>query len=47
MASWRIHENLSLEAAYKRYEMVGLDGVTLASAYPSAHIVTLGFGLPF
>ena len=46
-ASWRIHENLSLEAAYKRYEMVGLDGVTLASAYPSAHIFTLGFGLLF
>ena len=47
VASWRIHENLSLEAAYKRYEMVGLDGVTLASAYPSAHIFTLGLDLHF
>ena len=47
VASWRIHENLSLEAAYKRYEMVGLDGVTLASAYPGAHIFTLGFDLHF
>ena len=28
-------------------EMVGLDGVTLASAYPSAHIFTLGFDLHF
>ena len=47
VASWRVHDRFSLEAAYKRYEMRGQDGATPASAYPSAHIFTLGFGLWF
>jgi hypothetical protein len=46
-ASWRVHEHFSLEAGYKRYEMHGLDGLTSASAYPKAHIFTIGFGLWF
>jgi Protein of unknown function (DUF3570) len=46
-ASWRIHDHFSLEAGYKRYEMRGLDGVTSPSAYPKAHIFTIGFGLWF
>lgn len=45
--SWKIHENLSVELAYKRYVMQGLDGVTPASAYPSANVYTMGFGLWF
>ena len=47
VASWRVHDRFSLEAAYKRYEMRGQDGATPASAYPSAHVFTLGFGLWF
>ncbi len=46
-ASWRVHEHFSIEAGYKRYEMYGLDGITSASAYPKAHIFTVGFGLWF
>lgn len=46
-ASWRVHDRVSLEAAYLRYEMHGLDGVTSPSAYPRAHIFTIGFGLWF
>ncbi len=45
--SWKIHDNLSVELAYKRYIMQGLDGVTPASAYPSAHVYTVGLGLWF
>jgi hypothetical protein len=33
---------LTLDASYKRYEMIGLDNVTSASAYPTANIFTLG-----
>ncbi len=33
---------LTLDASYKRYVMQGLDHVTSQSAYPSAHIFTLG-----
>ena len=39
--------NSAVELAYKRYIMQGLDGVTPASAYPSAHVYTVGFGLWF
>lgn len=46
-ASWRVHDHFSVEAGYKRYEMQGLDGVTSPSAYPKAHIFTIGFGLWF
>lgn len=41
-ADIRVHEHVSLTAGYKRYVMEGLDGVTLSSAYPSAHVVTVG-----
>lgn len=41
-ATARITDWLSLDAGYKRYEMFGLDGVTSASAYPKAHICTIG-----
>jgi hypothetical protein len=38
---------LLLDAAWKRYEMSGLDGVTSASAYPRANIYTVGVRLNF
>lgn len=38
----RVLDWLSLDVAYKRYEMYGLDSVTSPSAYPKAHIFTVG-----
>jgi hypothetical protein len=40
--TWKIKDRVSLDAAYKRYDMQGLDGVTSASAYPTADVWTLG-----
>jgi hypothetical protein len=40
--SGRITDWLTLDVAYKRYDMRGLDGVTSQSAYPKANIVTVG-----
>ncbi len=37
-----INQHVFLDAAYKRYEMHGLDNVTSASAFPNAHVFTLG-----
>ena len=41
---WQVHEHVSVDLAYKRYLMNGLDGVTLQSAYPQAHVYTMGLG---
>ena len=41
-ASARVTDWLTLDLAYKRYDMLGLDGVTSQSAYPKANIVTIG-----
>ncbi len=38
----RVTDWLSLDAAYKRYEMFGLDHATSQSAYPKANIFTIG-----
>lgn len=38
---------ISVEAAYKRYVMNGLDRVTPGGSYPSAHVFTLGLGVRF
>ncbi len=46
-ASARVTEWLTLDLAYKRYLMRGLDGVTSQSAYPQANIVTVGARLWF
>ncbi len=46
-ASARVTDWLTLDLAYKRYEMRGLDGVTSPSAYPKANIVTVGARLWF
>src|SRR5262249_33648180 len=45
--SARITDWLTLDLAYKRYDMRGLDGVTSQSAYPKANIVTVGARLWF
>ena len=46
-ATVKIREWLALDLGYQRYVMNGLDGVTSASAYPSANIVTLGLRVWF
>jgi hypothetical protein len=46
-ASARITDWFSLNLAYKRYDMRGLDGITSQSAYPKANIVTVGASLGF
>ena len=46
-ATVRIRAWLFLDAAYKRYDMAGLDGVTSASAYPKANTYTAGLRLRF
>lgn len=43
----RVTDQVSLEGAYKRYTMEGLDGRTPSANYPSAHVFTIGMGLPF
>lgn len=40
-------DHLSLHLAWKRYQMDGLDGTTLDSAYPDAHVFTVGASLSF
>jgi Protein of unknown function (DUF3570) len=45
--SGRVTDWLTLDLAYKRYDMRGLDGVTSQSAYPKANIVTIGARLWF
>jgi hypothetical protein len=46
-AEIRLDDHFSIAAGYKRYMMAGLDGVTLNSAYLSAHVVTVGATLWF
>ena len=45
--STRVTSWLTIDLAYKRYDMRGLDGVTSQSAYPKANIVTVGARLWF
>jgi hypothetical protein len=40
--SARVLSWLTIDLGFKRYEMMGLDGVTSSSAYPHATIVTVG-----
>lgn len=42
MVSVKPTDWLTLDAGYKRYVMHGLDGVTSATAYPAAHVATVG-----
>lgn len=46
-AQVRIAEHFTIDLAYKRYEMHGLDRVTPSSAFPSANIFTIGCGVWF
>lgn len=46
-ATVKIRRWLFFDAAYNRYEMAGLDGVTSASAYSKANIYTAGLRLRF
>jgi len=46
-ASAHLTDWLTLDLAYRRYEMRGLDGVTSQSAYPKANVVTVGARLWF
>ena len=41
-ASVKLKEWLWLDVGYKRYVMDGLDGETSSTAYPKAHIVSVG-----
>jgi hypothetical protein len=45
--TWRFYKHASLDAGYLRYAMLGLDGKTSKSAYPSANIFTIGARLWF
>ena len=44
-ASIHVHEHVSIELAYKRYEMFGTDHETSADMYPKAHAVTAGLSV--
>lgn len=46
-ATVRLRDQFFLDLAYKRYEMLGEDGITAASNYPRAHVYTVGFRLHF
>jgi hypothetical protein len=45
--TWKIKDRISLDAAYKRYDMQGLDNVTSGSAYPTANVWTVGLRVWF
>lgn len=40
--SAKVWKHVSLEAAYKRYEMYGRDNITAKGQYPKANVVTVG-----
>jgi hypothetical protein len=42
-----VHEHVSVELGYKRYEMYGTDGVTAAAQYPKANVFGGGLTLWF
>lgn len=43
----KLGSHVTLDAAYKRYIMEGLDRITPSATYPSAHVFTLGCGIWF
>jgi hypothetical protein len=45
--NWKIRSWLTIDVAYKRYIMMGLDGTTSQTAYPSANVFTIGARLWF
>lgn len=47
LASIHLHNQVSIDLAYKRYIMKGTDGVTADDQYPKAHIWTAGMTIWF
>jgi hypothetical protein len=45
--TFKVGRHMVFDAAYKRYDMVGLDGETPQSSYPTANIYTVGFRIFF
>ena len=43
----KVCDHFTVDLAYKRYEMQGLDGVTPSAAYPTADVFTIGCGILF
>lgn len=43
-AVYKVNDHLHFDAAYKRYDMIGLDNNTADSAYPQANVYTVGGG---
>jgi len=43
----KVQKHLSLELAYKRYEMFGTDGITAAAQYPTANVFSGGLTIWF
>jgi hypothetical protein len=43
----KVHEHVTLDFAYKRYEMFGTDGKTADDQYPKAHVFTGGLTVWF
>ena len=41
-ATWKIKDRVSLDFAYKRYDMIGKDNVTAKDAYPNANVFSGG-----
>ena len=41
-ATWKIKDRVSLDFAYKRYDMTGKDNVTAKDAYPNANVFSGG-----
>lgn len=46
-ATWKIKDRVSLDVAYKRYDMLGKDNVTSKDAYPNANVFSGGVRIWF
>ena len=47
LAQVKVTDYCAIDLGYQRYEMLGLDGVTSASAFPKANIFSAGLRLSF
>lgn len=45
--NWKVADHFYIDAAYERYIMQGLDGVTDSGVYPNANVFTLGARVTF
>ncbi len=46
-ANVKVTDFCTVDLGYQRYEMLGLDGITAASAYPKANVFSIGLHLTF